>query len=166
VPTAGHALLIRPAVNDNGVVVYPKAASTGYPFYYQDSVAGERFAIDSAGNIAFIKNLPYIWPSSTPYPTGGAQKVLAYTTTSGTPVLQWLDPTGGGAGANTALSSLTTTSINQSFNFNADASYNIGNGTNRVGAIYLYNGLFIYPRSSTSSSPRACGFIPLVTTAG
>src|SRR4029077_15166367 len=36
VPTAGHALLIRPAVNDNGVVVYPKAASTGYPFYYQD----------------------------------------------------------------------------------------------------------------------------------
>jgi hypothetical protein len=166
VPTAGHALLIRPAVNDNGVVIYPKAASTGYPFYYQDSVAGERFAIDSAGNIAFIKNLPYIWPSSTPYPTGGAQKVLAYTTTSGTPVLQWLDPTGAGSGANTALSNLTTTSINQSFNFNADASYNIGNGTNRVGAIYLYNGLFIYPRSSTSSSPRACGFIPLVTTAG
>ena len=166
VPTAGHALLIRPAVNDNGVVIYPKVASTCYPFFYQDFVGGQRFGIDSAGNIAFIKNLPYVWPSSTPYPTGGAQKVLAYTTTSGTPVLQWLDPTGAGSGANTALSNLTTTSINQSFNFNADASYNIGNGTNRVGAIYLYNGLFIYPRSSTSSSPRACGFIPLVTTAG
>lgn len=77
-----------------GVYITPPLGYTGRAFEARQPGSGGTpvFQVDYDGNLSRIRSKDYFWPTTIPYPTGGAMKVLGYTTTSGVPLLGWLDP--------------------------------------------------------------------------
>jgi len=108
--------------------------------------------------------LVYVLPANTPT----ASQVLGVASVSGATInLSWQAAGTGGSGANIQLSNLdasgtaTTPSVtvNTHIGFSADGAWNIGAPAHRVNVIYIKSAFFVYPEGSTTSSPKAAGFL-------
>jgi hypothetical protein len=118
-------------------------------------------SIRAAGTAA--ASYVYVLPANTPT----VNQVLSVSSIAGSTInLAWA--TGGtGSGANIQLSNLDASgtavtpsvTINTHIGFSADGAWNIGAPAHRVNVIYIKSAFFVYPEGSTSSSPKAAGFL-------
>src|SRR5580765_2716773 len=152
------ALRVRPLSGYNADIYSFEVWAPGAP-------GGANFRIDTSGNLAMIRSVGgYAWPQNH----GEAGTPVYVLSNNGSGLLKWYPAPTGSAGANTALSNLTSpTAINQSLSFYGgvsgppwpnDGAFNIGSPSIRVGAIYLKNAFWLYSGGSTSN-PITAGFL-------